>query len=191
MRLIKLISNRKFKIFVCVFSLIVTIGGYNYVTNKNNKISSIRNFYFSKPMDMLKKVNYDFEIIEIPKPISKQITTKSTPNPKQRIIYTVTAYDLKHLSGISRGGVDLRGKNWRTIKAIAVDPKIIPLGSNVKIEFIDKYAQKYNGIYKAIDTGGAIKGRKIDLFIEDCGYYRNSQEAIDFGVRKAYVEILK
>ena len=43
------------------------------------------------------------------------------------------------------------------ISTIAVDPSIIPLGSKV---YIPGY-----GMAIAADTGGAIKGNKIDLFL--------------------------
>lgn len=49
---------------------------------------------------------------------------------------------------------------------IAVDPSLIPLGSKVYIEFEDARLQYLNGIYVAQDTGGAIKGYKIDVLVE-------------------------
>ena len=53
---------------------------------------------------------------------------------------------------------------------IAVDPNVIPLGSLVYIEGL--------GLRKAEDTGSAIKGHKIDVYIPDL------QEALEFGVKK-------
>lgn len=60
-------------------------------------------------------------------------------------------------------------------RTIAVDPKIIPLGSKVK--FSDK-------VYIAEDTGGAIKGKRIDLFVG------SHSEAMKFGKKliEIYVE---
>lgn len=43
-------------------------------------------------------------------------------------------------------------------RTIAVDPKVIPLGSRV---YIDGY-----GVFIAEDTGGAIKSHKIDVFLD-------------------------
>ena len=60
---------------------------------------------------------------------------------------------------------------------IAVDPNIIPLGSKV---YVDGY-----GFATAADTGGAIKGNRIDLFFE------TEEECFDWGNRSAKVFLLK
>lgn len=61
-------------------------------------------------------------------------------------------------------------------RTIAVDPKVIPLGSKVII----------NGkTYTAEDTGGAIKGKKVDIFVS------SEREARKFGVRKLKVYIIR
>lgn len=58
--------------------------------------------------------------------------------------------------------------------SIAVDPKVIPYGTKVVI----------NGhTYTAHDTGGGIKGKRIDI------YFDSHTEAWDFGTRKAEVFI--
>ncbi len=56
--------------------------------------------------------------------------------------------------GITRSGAKVQENH-----TIAVDPDLIPLGWWV---YIEGY-----GLYKAEDTGGAIKGKKIDIYIED------------------------
>ena len=66
---------------------------------------------------------------------------------------------------------------------VAVDPRVIPLGSRLYIE-----AENGTWIYGtavAADTGGAIKGNKIDLYVE------SYSDAINFGRRKAKVYILE
>ena len=58
--------------------------------------------------------------------------------------------------------------------SIAVDPRVIPYGTEVII----------NGrTYKAQDCGGAIKGNRIDVYISD------HNRALEFGVRYAEVFI--
>ncbi|MBL8088365.1 MAG: G5 domain-containing protein [Chthonomonas sp.] len=59
---------------------------------------------------------------------------------------------------------------------IAVDPKVIPLGTHV---FVEGYGFAY-----ACDTGGAIKGKKIDVCIEDHAKVRQ------WGRRKVKIHIL-
>lgn len=63
-------------------------------------------------------------------------------------------------------------------RTIAVDPKFIPLGSIVYIE--------HEGYFVAEDTGSAIKGMKVDIFLN------NYNEAIEKGNKKqARVYILQ
>lgn len=60
---------------------------------------------------------------------------------------------------------------------VAVDPTVIPLGSVVEIEGIGKAI--------ALDTGGAIKGSRIDLFMS------SPSEAIKFGRQSHNVKIVE
>lgn len=72
---------------------------------------------------------------------------------------TATAYTAScaGCSGVTATGIDLR-KN-PNMKLIAVDPSIIPLGSKV---YVEGYGYAIAG-----DTGGAINGHIIDIFIND------------------------
>lgn len=113
---------------------------------------------------------------------------------------TVTAYDLSVQScgkkithkeyGISRSGVSLRNHTRESAMAIAVDPKVIQLGTRVKLDFNQPEYQKYNGIYNAVDTGRLIKGNKIDLFMGDFGD-QDSAKAMRFGITDAKLIILE
>ena len=49
-----------------------------------------------------------------------------------------------------------------TYKTIAVDPRIIPIGSWVYVNYGKSH--RYTGWYRAEDTGGGIKGNQIDVF---------------------------
>jgi 3D (Asp-Asp-Asp) domain-containing protein len=69
--------------------------------------------------------------------------------------------------GMTRSGT--RATEGRTI---AVDPNVIPLGTWVYIEGI--------GLRKAEDTGGAVKGKKIDV------YYDSDATAKGFGLKRGY-----
>lgn len=76
-------------------------------------------------------------------------------------------------SGVTTTGLDLRANPSQ--KVIAVDPNVIPLGSKV---YVEGYGEAVAG-----DTGGAIKGNRIDIFIP------NYAEAMDFGMRTIKVTI--
>lgn len=63
---------------------------------------------------------------------------------------------------------------------IAVDPNVIPLGSHVYIEYPDGHGEYAT----AEDTGGAIKGNRIDVA------KWSVNEAEDFGIKNVKVYIL-
>ncbi|TQR06142.1 G5 and 3D domain-containing protein [Psychrobacillus soli] len=89
---------------------------------------------------------------------------------------TATAYTAycNGCSGVTTTGINL--KSNPDVKVIAVDPKVIPLGSKVWVEGY--------GYAVAGDTGGAIKGKKIDLFMP------SKSKAYDFGRKKVRVKVL-
>ena len=68
---------------------------------------------------------------------------------------------------------------------IAVDPKVIPLHSKVYVEGKDELGKKYTGIYTATDTGGAIKGNRIDVYMEDF------KEMYTFGIRQMRIYVVE
>ena len=94
----------------------------------------------------------------------------------ETLTVSATAYtaDCEGCSGVTATGIDLN-KNPDQ-KVIAVDPKVFPLGSTVYVE----------GYGKAIagDTGGAIKGKKIDLFMS------SEKQALKWGRQQVEVKIL-
>lgn len=92
------------------------------------------------------------------------------------LIVTATAYTAycTGCSGTTAYGIDLRSNPDQ--KVIAVDPSIIPLGTKV---WVEGYGEAIAG-----DTGGAIKGHKIDVFIPS---YEN---AMEWGVKKVKVKVL-
>lgn len=92
-----------------------------------------------------------------------------------------TAYDLSPEENGGYGGQSATGVPLDK-GVIAVDPRVIPLGSRVYIEAIDG-SWSY-GYAVAADTGGAIKGKRVDL----C--YRTQKECIQFGRRPCRVYIL-
>ena len=89
---------------------------------------------------------------------------------------TATAYTAycPGCSGTTAYGIDLRANPNQ--KVIAVDPRVIPLGTRV---WVEGYGEAIAG-----DTGGAIKGNKIDVFIPS---YDN---AIAWGVKEVKLRVI-
>jgi len=101
------------------------------------------------------------------------------------------------LQQVSRGGQDIRfsraldviataytytGRNTASgippyYGAVAVDPQVIPLGSRL-------YVEGY-GFARALDTGGAIKGNRIDVFFE------TKEQTRRWGIRRVRVYVLE
>ena len=83
-----------------------------------------------------------------------------------------TAYCLR---GNMRTGVRVRDG------MAAGDPSVLPLGSVVRVSHPDG---RLIGIFVIMDTGGAIRGNKIDLWFDNC------REALDWGIRSVVAEVL-
>lgn len=104
-------------------------------------------------------------------------TSESTGQEAGKTIsVSATAYtaDCNGCSGVTATGVDLNANP--DAKVIAVDPSVIPLGSKV-------YVEGY-GYATAADTGGAIKGNKIDVFIP------SQDAALNWGRKQVNIQIL-
>ncbi|MBT2581381.1 3D domain-containing protein [Planococcus sp. ISL-109] len=99
----------------------------------------------------------------------------STQSGKEMTV-SATAYTAYCVgcSGVTRTGIDLRSNPNQ--KVIAVDPSVIPLGSKV---WVEGYGTAIAG-----DTGGAIKGNKIDVFIPTQG------EALNWGRKNVKIKVL-
>lgn len=100
----------------------------------------------------------------------------SEPSSSREFYVSATAYTAfcTGCSGITATGIDLKANPH--LKVIAVDPSVIPLGSKV---WIEGYGYAIAG-----DTGGAIKGNKIDIFMAD------RSAALAFGRKQVKIKIL-
>lgn len=89
--------------------------------------------------------------------------------------FQLTAYcPCEFCNGQWADGITSTGNTAQAGRTIAVDPTVIPYGSNIKI----------NGhTYVAEDCGGAIKGNRIDIF------FNSHEEAMQFGVQYAEVSL--
>ena len=67
-------------------------------------------------------------------------------------------------------------------RTIAVDPKVIPLGSTVIVYTEDL---ELLGIFQAEDTGGAVKGRIIDIYMD------KESDCWEWGRQKVFVQVVQ
>nr|WP_033543426.1 G5 and 3D domain-containing protein [Planococcus sp. CAU13] len=100
----------------------------------------------------------------------------SEPSSGREFYVSATAYTAfcNGCSGITATGINLKANPH--LKVIAVDPSVIPLGSKV---WVEGYGHAIAG-----DTGGAIKGNKIDLFMPD------RSAALAFGRKQVKIKVL-
>lgn len=95
------------------------------------------------------------------------------PSPGARLAFSATAYckGVTTASGVAaQSGV------------AASDPSLLPVGSVVDIDTQDA---RYNGIYTVMDTGPAVQGRELDLYMWSC------YEALEFGRRPVRITVLR
>ena len=115
------------------------------------------------------------------------VTSRGETRYRSATTMNATAYDLSFAStgkrpGDRGWGITASGTRARP-GVVAVDPKVIPLGTTLYIQSLD--GSKDYGFAIAEDKGGAIKGNRIDLF------YDSNSEAMNFGRRQVKVYILK
>ena len=84
--------------------------------------------------------------------------------------FSATAYCLQGRT--ATGGSVRRG-------IVAADPRVLPLGTRINLN-----AGTYSGSYVVADTGGGVKGKKLDIWVPSC------TEARRFGRRSVGVNVM-
>jgi 3D (Asp-Asp-Asp) domain-containing protein len=99
--------------------------------------------------------------------------TTSLPQAGAQLAFTATAY--------CKGETTASGVVVRTGVA-AADPALLPVGTVVRVEMPNS---RYSGIWTIMDTGPAVQGRLIDLYLWSC------TEALGFGRRPIRLTVLR
>ena len=163
---------RKISIIVVVMILILILTGCSYSETCELADSAV----------ILKNESIDDHKIIKPKHIypivveeDTNITEVEEQTDRETEIFCITAYCACEQCCGKTDGITATGTVATEGRTIAVDPSIIPYGTEVII----------NGhTYIAEDCGGAIDGNRIDIFFD------NHQEALNWGVQYLEVEIL-
>ena len=120
--------------------------------------------------------NQDFQQNQQTQPSQPQVSEPvNNPEPVKSLVleastFMATAYCLKGRT--ATGGGVRRG-------IVAADPRVLPLGTQIQLN-----AGSYSGTYTVADTGGAVRGRKLDIWVPSCS------EANRFGRRTVMVSRL-
>ena len=100
--------------------------------------------------------------------VPEVVQEKPEPEPEPKIVtFEATAYTWT-------GNRTATG-TWPSRGTVAVDPRVIPLGTQL---YVEGYGEAV-----AADTGGAIQGQKVDLYMDDVN------ECLQWGRRKVEVKI--
>ena len=99
--------------------------------------------------------------------------TVALPQAGARLQFSATAY--------CKGETTASGVGVRTGIA-AADPAVLPVGSVVRLETPNP---RYSGVWTVMDTGPAVRGRSVDLYLWSC------KEALQFGRRKVRLTVLR
>lgn len=116
--------------------------------------------------------NFQQEFLQQESPIFEEsdATKAGGEGAKEGQAFRATAYCLKGRT--ANGGSVRRG-------IVAADPRVLPLGTRINVS-----AGAYSGTYTVADTGGAIKGRILDIWVPSCS------EANRFGRRSIKVSVV-
>ena len=97
----------------------------------------------------------------------------AAPWPGAHVRFLVTAY----CKGITTtAGVPVQSG------VAAADPELLPVGSVVEVEGVPP---RYTGIYTVMDTGPAVQGRQLDIYMWSCN------EALQFGRKPVHLTVLR
>lgn len=158
--------------FLGAFVLSVTVLFYfqptvGAVSLANNSPNDLQNQFNNQ-------VNHSIQFNNQDKPTTQQQIQKPTQTSNPKIKKTSAVTNFQATAYCLRGRTANGGGVRRGI--IAADPRVLPLGSRVQIS-----AGAYSGIYTVTDTGGGVKGRKVDIWMPSCS------EANRFGNRSITV----
>ena len=144
------------KVISIIVSTIMTVAMFTTTSHSMNK----------RNLDTVPKTKIERQVTTTK--ITSQ--TQKSHKVKYKLKVTATAYCGDTIT--STGTVPVAGRT------IAVDPRVIPYGTKV-------YIPEFNGVFIAEDCGSAIKGNKIDIFMN------SYNQAMNWGRRTITIYVLE
>jgi len=151
--------------------------GQEGLVNKEYEVIKENGVVVSKTLKKETKIKDTVDkVVAVGTQVAVSQASRGEATSGKELTVTATAYTASctGCSGVTATGINL--KNNPDLKVIAVDPNVIPLGTKV-------YVEGY-GYAVAGDTGGAIKGNKIDVF------FPNKSQAYNWGRKTVKIRIL-
>lgn len=136
---------------------------------------------YSRPDVLIGRLNFPVPPTPTEPPATPEPTPTAVPQPQYEDlgVFKITGYsDSADFNGTDGRGITKSGErtHWGVV---AVDPRVIPLGSELVIEGME------DTVFTALDTGGGIKGRWVDV------WYRTDWDAFQHGVRQLKVHLVR
>ena len=149
---------------------IVAIDSQNEIQNEINKIQDIQDTQTQNTQS-----DKSSDITEVKETITVAIDNLDDKNAistktSSAKAFSATAYCLQGRTAL--GHSVRRG-------IVAADPRVLPLGTRISLN-----AGSYSGSYLVADTGGSVKGRKLDIWVPSCS------EARRFGRKSVSVNVV-
>lgn len=158
-------------------------GDYEYTIQQGDTLTEIAKQY-RVTVEQLKEWNqiedehliYVGDTLVMKEVGEQKETAEETTKAVKSLTVTATAYtaNCEGCSGTTATGINLHENPDK--KIISVDPSVIPLGTKV---YVEGYGEAV-----AADTGGAIKGNKIDVF------FPSEETAKQWGVKTVKIQLL-
>lgn len=139
-----------------------TVNNNNLISNKSGNLGGNTSVSLDSVSNNVQESDKDDK-----KLVKKTASAKAAGAGASRGSFTATAYCLKGRTAMGHGV--RRG-------IIAADPRVLKLGSTVVVK-----AGAWSGTYLVSDTGGKIKGKRLDIWVPGCS------EARKFGRRTVQV----
>lgn len=159
MRLRKYVKSKK--VLAMILTTVVVITSMFIAPYKKQQINNIQT----------KKVVQTVKSTQVISSSKNKVKTTYTSNEVARtLVVGATAY--------CNDPITFTGTKPVVGRTIAVDPNVIPLGSRV-------YIPEFNAVFIAEDTGGKIKGNRIDIYMKDY------DTCMEFGFQTITIYVLK
>ena len=167
----------------CAYQINYAVSTYqNSIEDLKQERVSLMNMRYNQVKEEIKVNRTNYMAVEEKNVISEPQTLQTQNTVDDSKVYLgrfkITHYcACKKCCGANAQGITASGKRVEEGKTIAVDTKVIKMGSKV---LIDGY-----GEYEAQDTGSAIKGNIIDVYVAD------HNQALKMGVQYKDVYLIK